>query len=234
MSSESSPDPIESAAKGLTKGTLEWTHERLKEWVIKFKNRDLAFIKDIETINLVKEQRETGEWDFFKKYVKDSELRILFQMGLTLRKLEKEKKYLELDALKKKTFNKFNTKGLHIAEFVQNGLFSKYIGNRLNRAVTSHKLKSEIDDLFKNFENRVAFIQAIHQEKIEKKADEIITKIQANSPDTFIISGSGLAIGVCEQIKEKVLSAISGYEEELYKVEDKKIFFLNRIEDLSF
>ncbi len=234
MSSESSPDPIESAAKGLTKGTLEWTHERLKEWVIKFKNRDLAFIKDIETINLVKEQRETGEWDFFKKYVKDSELRILFQMGLTLRKLEKEKKYLELDALKKKTFNKFNTKGLHIAEFVQNGLFSKYIGNRLNRAVTSHKLKSEIDDLFKNFENRVAFIQAIHQEKIEKKADEIITKIQANSPDTFIISGSGLAIGVCEQIKEKVLSAISGYEEELYKVEDKKIFYLNRIEDLSF
>ena len=234
MSFESGLDPIESAAKGLTKGTLEWTHERLKEWVIKFKNRDLAFIKDIETINLVKEQRETGEWDLFKKYVGDGKLRILFQMGLTFRKLEKEKKYLELDALRKKTFNKFNAKGLHIAEFVQNDLFSKYIGNRLNRAVTSHKLKFEIDDLFNNLENRVAFIQVVHQEKIEKKADEIITKIQANSPDTFIISGSGLAIGVCEQIKEKIVSAISGYEEELYKIEDKKIFFLNRIEDSTF
>ena len=234
MSSESSSDPIESAAKGLTKGTLEWTHEKLKEWVIKLKNRDLAFIKDIETINLVKEQRETGEWDFFKKYVGDGKLRILFQMGLTFRKLEKEKKYLELDALRKKTFNKFDAKGLHLAEFVQNGLFSKYIGNRLNRAVTSHKLKFEIDDLFNNLENRVAFIQVVHQEKIEKKADEIITKIQANSPDTFIISGSGLAIGVCEQIKEKIVSAISGYEEELYKIEDKKIFFLNRIEDSTF
>ena len=234
MSSESSSDPIESAAKGLTKGTLEWTHEKLKEWVIKLKNRDLAFIKDIETINLVKEQRETGEWDFFKKYVGDGKLRILFQMGLTFRKLEKEKKHLELDALRKKTFNKFDAKGLHLAEFVQNGLFSKYIGNRLNRAVTSHKLKFEIDDLFNNLENRVAFIQVVHQEKIEKKADEIITKIHANSPDTFIISGSGLAIGVCEQIKEKVVSAISGYEEELYKIEDKKIFFLNRIEDSTF
>lgn len=93
MSSESSPDPIESAAKGFTKGTLEWTHEKLKEWIIKLKNRDLAFIKDIETINLVKEQRETGEWDFFKKYVNDNQIRILFQMGLTLKKLEKEKKY---------------------------------------------------------------------------------------------------------------------------------------------
>jgi len=234
MSSESSLDPIESAAKGLTKGTLEWTHEKLKEWVIKFKDKDLAFIKDIETINLVKEQRETGEWDLFKKYVGDGKLRILFQMGLTFRKLEKEKKHLELDALRKKTFNKFNAKGLHIAEFVQNDLFSKYIGNRLNRAVTSHKLKFEIDDLFNNLENRVAFIQVVHQEKIEKKADEIITKIQANSPDTFIISGSGLAIGVCEQIKEKIVSAISGYEEELYKIEDKKIFFLNRIEDSTF
>lgn len=158
----SSHDPVASAAKGLVKGTLEWTHEKIKELVVKFKNKNLVFIEDTETIDLVKKQRETGEWNFFKEYVKDDKLRILFQMGLALRKLEKDKKSIELDNLRRKIFKKHGPKGLHIAQFIQNGFFSKYVGNMLSRATTSHKLKFEIEDLFNDVDKRVVFIQTTH------------------------------------------------------------------------
>lgn len=38
---------------------------------------------------------------------------------------------------------------------------------------------------------------------------------------------------ICEQIKERVISAISDYDAELYEAKDKKIFFLNKVEDLD-
>lgn len=39
----SSNDPIESASKGVAGAVLEWSEEKIKELVIKFKNRDIAF-----------------------------------------------------------------------------------------------------------------------------------------------------------------------------------------------
>ncbi|MEM3452723.1 MAG: hypothetical protein QW835_03740 [Candidatus Hadarchaeum sp.] len=73
--------PIESAAKGATKALLEWTEEKVLQLIIKFKNRDIAFVEDPETITAVKEQRKTPEWEYFKQNVENPDLRILFQMG---------------------------------------------------------------------------------------------------------------------------------------------------------
>ena len=62
MSSEMPVDPIESASKGAMKGALEWTSEFVKEVVKKLKDKKLAFIQDEETIRIVKEQYNSGEW----------------------------------------------------------------------------------------------------------------------------------------------------------------------------
>ena len=97
------PDPVESAAKGAVKAVLEYSEEKLKELVERFKNKDLVFIQDKEIIEIAKEQRAKGEWAFFKIYVKDNDLRILFQMGLTLRELEKKLRivFKEIDDIDK-------------------------------------------------------------------------------------------------------------------------------------
>lgn len=227
----SSKDPVASAAKGATKAFLEYSEEKIKQFIEKFKNRDIAFVEDPEIIDIAKEIRETGELDLFKKYVDDKEFRILFQMGLTLRRLEKENKPIEpLKILKKKIVNKYDIKGLHIAYFVQNGFFSKYIGNVLERASTPNRLTFEIKNLFENIDNTVMFVRTT--DKIDQKTSEIIAKIQANSPKTFIISSIGLAMNICEKIKDKVLHNISNYKCELYESEDKRIYFLNRIDDI--
>ena len=120
----SSKDPLVSAAEGATRGVLGWTEEKLKGLVEKFHNRDIAFVSDLETINLAKKQRKTSEWELFRDYIEDPDLRILFQMGLTLRDLEKKNR--PIAPLRQKIFKKYEIEGLHIAQVVQNGILNAY------------------------------------------------------------------------------------------------------------
>ncbi|MFA5313761.1 MAG: hypothetical protein WC375_10690 [Methanomassiliicoccales archaeon] len=76
------------AAAGVTYGTLEWSKDQIKDVVIGFLNHKLAFVEDKDTIDLVRSQRKTPEWKLISEYVKDKTLRILAQLGLTLRKME--------------------------------------------------------------------------------------------------------------------------------------------------
>ena len=205
MSSDQEPfeKPIEAAAKGATKGLLEWTAERLDEFIRKFIDKDIAFIEDTETVDIAKEQRTKTEWAFFAEYVEDKDLRVLFQMGLTLRALERQNMVEKLEKLRKKIVNKYDTEGLHFAQVIQNGIFGKYLGSVLERTPTPQNLKVEINNLFKNIDKTIAFIQP--NDDIDKKTNEIVAKILANSPKTFIISSAGTATNTCEEIKKKTI-----------------------------
>ena len=224
----SSDDPIESATQGATKAVLDYSFDRLKQLIKRFGDRNIAFIEDPETIGIAKDLRNKGEFVFFKENVEDKELHILFQMGLTLRELEIKGKVL--NQLKEKIRDKYGAKGLHIAHFVQNGLFSKYLGNILEK-LSRFELKSEIQELFAHIENKVIFIK--QKDDIKQKVNEIITKINAHSPETFIISSVGSATKICEVIKTKVIQGISSnYTCELNESKDKVIYFLNRKDNI--
>ena len=220
----SSEDPLASVSKGITEGTLSWTESKIKEFIIKFRNRDIAFVEDIKTIEIIKKQRKTSEWNLFKENIKDKALRILFQMGLTLRKLEDDKKARE--SLREKILNKYGSKGLHFAQFIQNRFFPKYLGNIVERVATPQQLTLEMENSFNNIENTVMFIK--QYDDIDKRTEQIVTKINANSPKTFIICSSRSAMGKCEKIKKKVMNRISDYDVELYKTDIKEIYFLNK------
>lgn len=223
-----SSDSIESAAKGATKGFLEHMEERteecIKNLVERFRNKEIIFIQDRDTIETAKEQLKSEEFIFFKKYVKDSELRVLFHMGLTLRKLEKSRK--DAQPLRDKIIEKFDVNGIHIAQTVQNGIFSKYMGNVLERVSSEKRISHEILDLFENIDKRVIFIK--FEDNLDNKIREIVTKINSNSPKIFIISAFGSAIKKCEEIYESVMSQISGYSSEIYQTKIRKIFFLSK------
>jgi len=222
----SSEKPIVDATEGAIKGFLGWTEDKIKEYIAKFLNRDIAFVSNPEIITLAKKQRKTSQWRVFIRYIADSDLRIQFQMGLTLRELETQPK--QLADLRGKILKKYGPNGLHIAQFIQNGFFGTFYGNILDRVTTPEKLKFEIENLFKNIEQMVAFIQV--SDDVTKKTEEIYIKIMAHSPNTFLICSSGSAIIKCEEIKEKVMKRISGYVAELYKTEFKEVYFLNKSE----
>jgi len=222
-------DPLASISKGATEGALGWTEEKIKQLARRFIDRDLYFIEDQETIDIAKETRGKGEFGLFKIYVSDKDLHILFQMGLTLRSLERSDK--GLSQLIKKIRGKYQQKGLHVAHFVQNGLFGKYLGNIVEIMSSEEDIKKEIKSFFDNIENRVAFIST--QDNADKKIREIVTKLNAHSPDTFIISSVGEAQKNCDKIKKGVTKQISeNYLCERYESEqkDRQIFFLNKID----
>jgi len=221
-----SKDPLVSLAEGAVRGFLDWTEDKIKEYVVKFRNRELAFIDDVEIINTAKEQRKTSEWQIFTKYIDDSDLRILYQMGLTLRKWEKHSKRVE--SLRGKIKNKYKLKGLHFAQFIQNGFFLRYYTYLLEKGITPEGLKTAVPNMLKNIENMVIFISQSDDEAV--KVDQITSKIYAHSPNIFIICSTKSAMGKCENIRKTVMKRITGYEFELYKTDIKEIYFLNKIE----
>lgn len=222
----SSDNPSVNIAEGVARAVIDWTADKIKEYAIKFKNREIAFVDDIETISIVKEQRETPEWEIFKQYIFDPDLRILFQMGLALKTLEKDN--VRLVSLRNTILKKYHLNGLHLAQFVQNGFFGKYLANVLEKGLTRQGLRSEILDLLSNLDKMVVFIKKDDDELM--KTEEIVTKIYAHSPKTFIICSTKSAMGKCETIRKKVMKRITGYEFEFYKTDIKEIYFLNKIE----
>ena len=225
----SSDDLVTDVAEGATKGALDWSAAKIKELAAKFRNRELVFIEEQDTIDLAIEQRKTSEWVIFKDYIQNKDYRILFQMGLTLRSLEKNGG--DLRHLKKRIKNKYDNEGLHIAQFVQNGILNKYLGIVLDRLTTPQRLSSEIKKLFDSIENTTAFVKT--EDKIKNKTDQIVTKINAHSPKIFIIFSAGHAIDLCEKIKNNVTTRISNYTSEIYATENehKRIYFLIQKED---
>lgn len=127
----SDEDLIAEAAEGITIGVLKWSKDEIISFVHKLQNKDLAFIGDKETIEVVKKERKTAEWDLYNRYIRDKNLRILAQAGLALRRLEQRNQVKQLESLRTKISSGFQTKGLHIAEFIQNELLDKFIGTSL-------------------------------------------------------------------------------------------------------
>jgi hypothetical protein len=125
-------------------------------------------------------------------------------MGLTLRRLEKDSNKM-LD-LKEKIKKRYKNKGLHFAYFVQNKLFSKYYASLIER-FSNNTIKEEINYFSKEIDKCISFIS--NQDKISQKLLEINTKINANSPETFIISSWGdEANNICKKVFKKVNEAI--------------------------
>jgi len=229
MSSEN-PNPIADVAEGVTKGVLSFSKEQLSGLIEKFLNKELAFVEDPETINIAKEQRKTSEWYLFKQYIDEHDLRILFQLGLTLRKLERQKE--RVNSLRRNIIKKYETKGLHIAQLIQNGFFNRYLASALERTRTPEQLKLEIKNLLDDIENTVFFAQ--ESDNADLVAQAIIIKILANSPKTFIICSSGYAKNRCHEIedimKDWVRTGTLKYEYEVYVSKYKEVFFLNKLE----
>ena len=224
-----SSDPISSAAKGATQGALDWSESKISLLISKFKDRELAFIRDLETINTAKEVRATGEFSAFKRYVNDKDSRVLFQMGLTLRRLDSEGQEEQRRNLCDRIIRKYDINGLHFAYFVQNGSFSRFLGNILGKNITEEKVTKEIVYLISNIQKVTVYIKSTDKAKPEHLTKEIKSKLYANKPENFIISAGGDAREICHIIFDDVNKEFED-EYEYEKVEGNSIltYFLNK------
>lgn len=213
---------IRKCAEGTTDSIIKHSSKAIKDFAKKLLNKELSFIEDDETIDIAKEQRKAGEAEIFREYAQSSRHRLLYQMGLTLRKLEKNNK--DLNPLIQKILKKFEKNGLHFAMFVQNGLFIKYIDTLFERGHQSDGVKKQVINLIDEPSTVVSFIN--HEDKVENKSREIINKIDNTSPEIFIISGAKSAMDKCEEIHDVVLGKLDNYSSSVHLSELKRIYIL--------
>ena len=62
--------------------------DKIKEFVKKFRNRELNFVRDEKTVEDVNKTRTTTEFNFYKNYIDDKELKILLRCGIILKQYE--------------------------------------------------------------------------------------------------------------------------------------------------
>ena len=181
----SSDNPISDISEGVVKGFLDWSAEKIDSLVKKLKNKELAFIEEPKTIEIVREQYRSGEAKFYEIYIKDRNLLFLVKLGLTLRKLEQDKERTQ--NLRDKILKKHEIEGLHIAEFVQNGILNSYVAILLKELTSIEKLTEDIEQILKNIEKCTIFVLGTsNKAEIIKNAD---IKVNSHSPKIFIISG---------------------------------------------
>lgn len=219
-----SSNPLSDVAEGAAKGLLEWSADKVSSLVQKLKERKLAFIQERKTIDLVKEQYNSGEAKFYKMYVKDRELLLLIRIGLTLRKLEEDQE--RLHNLRNKIFRKYKAVGLHVAEFVQNGILNKYVGILIEELTAVEELEKNIEDVLRNIEKHTLFIKVgSNPQEIIKKATALI---HAHVPHIFIISGFKDAAESIRKCIEKLQTILNEYKLERFSSDDKETLFFKR------
>lgn len=231
MMSEDVKDPLETIAKGSTKATYEHIEERLSELVVKFRQGELAFIEDEETIDIVRKQRKKPAWKIYRDYVHDKDLRLQIEMGFSLKALENKPK--KLNDLKNKIYRKYGTKGLHLAELSQNGLIERYLMFLIEETENDYVLQENVEGLLEDVDRYVKFIKT--DQDIDKCSEEIKTKIRSFDPNAFIIFSKGEeANDKSKKIIDIVMQSIEGYRLEVQKdyQRKQKYYFIVKVNSI--
>ena len=185
MSSDGNPTP--EIVEGVTTAAAKLTGQEINKLISKFINHQLVFIEDEYTIEIVKSQKVTPEWKLLNKYVHNTDLRLLIQLGLTLRSLETNGKNTQ--NLRDKIVRKYGKDGLHVAELVQNNILTKYTSLLLGETVTEKDLELRLEEILRDIDKYVLFIKA--EDYLKYLQEELKSKIYANNPKAIIIFSIG-------------------------------------------
>jgi len=219
-----SSEPLEDIAKGVTKGALEWTSDFIKQLAVNFRNDKLKFIRDKENIKIAKEQYNSGELQIYKYYIEDKNKLMILRMGLVLRKLEKLGERERKQKLREDIMKKYEIKGLHIAQFVENGVLNRYIGILLDDISSIEKFKEKINEIIDNIEKYVLFVRKDATERFI--LDFCLRTTTSNLSMIFIVSGMGSAGEIIKRVEEKLIALLKDYEvEKMSKGQNENLFF---------
>ncbi len=210
---EDQKEIIEATAKGVTGAIIEKVPQKIEELIRKFKHKELLFIEDEDTVNVVIEQRKKPEFSLYKLYTKDTDLLLQMEMGFSLRRLDRDGKVDKLQRLRAFIKTKYGEVGLHIAQLVQGGAFLHYLIILFGSSGSQKELEEAILTILNDIEKYVVFVQAYSD--VNLAADSLVTRINSNLPRAVIICSYGdEATKKAETIFVKTRGRIENYRFE--------------------
>ena len=224
MSSEPIKDLGEGIGKGAVKGVLEWGENVIKDLAKKFKEREINFIEDKNTLEIAREQYNSGELQIYKHYIEDKTKLMILRMGLVLRKLQRLGERDRKQRLREDIMKKYEIKGLHIAQFVENGVLNRYIGILLDDISSIEKFKERINEIINNIEKYVLFVKSGDDERFI--LDFCLKTTTSNLSMIFIVSGMGSAVEIIKRVEMRLVALLRDYElEKMSKGDNENLFF---------
>ena len=217
-------------ARGAVRGALDWTTEQVEAFAAKLLNRDLAFVQNEQTIDQIQEERKGEEYLILKQHISNPRLRVLVVMGLTLRRLERDPAdKRRLHSLRNKILRKYGASALRAAELVQRGIVGILYMTIISESRSPADISTAIENLLENVDQYAVFIQ--ERDGIRATVDDLVIRIRANQPRTFVILGYGVAIEKAKKVVEGVLEKLpKTYGVERHETEKEFYAFVGALE----
>lgn len=193
-------DLIESVSKGVTEGTLEWTKQQVLDYIKRFQNRELAFVKNSQNIELVKSERSSSEYSLLSQWVPKEPYLILALAGLALRQIADDQH--RVTELTDKINSRYGASGLHIAELTQIGITRQL----LNRLVELHHKPQDVTKwlvyFFEHVEDMAIFVK--NTDDPAAIASVVFTRIESSAFHMMLLLGSGYTKNVLLKILREI------------------------------
>lgn len=150
-------------------------------------------------------------------------------MGLVLRKLENKGEREKKQNLREDIMKKYEIRGLHVAQFVENGLLNRYIGILLDDIDSIEKFKEKINEIIDNIEKYALFVKGTDSER--NVLHSCLTITSSNLSMIFIVSGIGSAAEIVRKSEERIKELLKeNYDlEKMSKGENENLFFKRTI-----
>ncbi len=232
--SDGLPKEVRQVSRDIAEGTatacLKWGEEKAKSLLNRVIHNELAFVGSNETISDVKLEAKSVEWDLYNKYVKDGDLRVLIKMGMTLRRYELQGAKSKLTKLRDTITNSTHgTRGLHIAQFVQEKLLKEHISTIVDKSLSLSDTINSVDNMLRNIETRVTFVQT--SDIVPKIVNQISTRLNANAPDTYFVFARDSALSKGRMVQEALVEMdIIGYNDEERSSKKQIILIYSKID----
>ncbi len=227
VTSSDNNDLIVKAFEGATNSLVKLSAKQIDTFLTKLENHDLAFIEDPDIIKRIKGQRDSPSWKFYETYVKNPDLRIQVQAGLTLRGYTKNNDKDNIEKLRGKIGKRYGIAGLHIAEYVSSNILSKYIASLIDSTSSAADITIKVEGILKNVERDVVFIK--NTDNAKEKADTIKNRINTNVPGSFIIASTRKASKIHNKILKLLENKFEGYTIATNNDDIEMVTFINKI-----
>lgn len=219
-------------AGSLAKEGTKWGLEEIKKLALQLKEGvDLKFVGKVD-YEAFSRSAKTPEYKLIRKFVEDRKHRSIMLTGIRLRQLEQNEDFKKVEEIKNSIHEHSGRPGVHLAQFVQSGLFNRSWNVLFGEAATEEELKSELNRVINELDKYVDFIEA--RDIVKTQVQGIHTRIIANKTPLYMIGATGpgavkKAKEIVEGLKNKKMSDYDFEEQETMR-NVKYYAFIKRIE----
>lgn len=188
MSESPLKDAAEGAAKGITEGVLKFAKEEIPSLIARFRNKDLAFLRDSQAIQAVRKERSLPSWKLVEPFITDLKLRIQVQTGFGLRDIVGDKRRLE--EVRLRILKTYGTAGLHVGELAESGIISELLTRLIGVYGSSTVDVQRAMTAFLSNSERLAIW--VHQStNVENTISSCVIRLESSDPHLILLFAKG-------------------------------------------